>query len=64
MVILKRKKEVLPREMEVVAQVASGVSYSKYCRKFFLPTSKLRKHVENICIIVQVDSKYKAVLKR
>lgn len=51
------------REVEVLEQLASGLSYTKIATNIFLSPSTVRKHIENIYRKLQVHTKLEAVEK-
>ncbi|MCM4163569.1 MULTISPECIES: response regulator transcription factor [unclassified Arenibacter] len=51
------------REVEVLEQLAKGLSYTKIAENLFLSPSTVRKHIENIYSKLQVHSKLEAVQK-
>lgn len=55
--------ELTDREVEVLEQLGSGLSYTKIAANIFLSPSTVRKHIENIYRKLQVHSKLDAVEK-
>lgn len=55
--------ELTDREVEVLEQLSSGLSYTKIAANIFLSPSTVRKHIENIYRKLQVHSKLDAVEK-
>ena len=51
------------REVDVLEQLSSGLSYTKIAANLFLSPSTVRKHIENIYKKLQVHSKIEAVEK-
>ncbi len=51
------------REVEVLEQLSSGLSYTQIANNLFLSPSTIRKHIENIYKKLQVHSKIEAVQK-
>lgn len=51
------------REVEVLEQLSSGLSYTKIADNLFLSPSTVRKHIENIYAKLQVHSKLEAIQK-
>jgi len=51
------------REIEVLEQLSSGLSYTVIAENLFLSPSTVRKHIENIYQKLQVHSKIEAVQK-
>lgn len=51
------------REIDVLEQLSSGLSYTKIAKNLFLSPSTVRKHIENIYKKLQVHSKIEAVQK-
>ncbi len=51
------------REIEVLEQLASGLSYTKIAANIFLSPRTVRKHIENIYRKLQVHSKLEAIEK-
>lgn len=51
------------REVEVLEQLSSGLSYTQIAENLFLSPSTIRKHIENIYKKLQVHSKIEAVQK-
>ena len=52
-----------PREIDVLEQLAQGLSYTVIAQNMFLSPSTIRKHIENIYSKLQVHSKLEAVQK-
>lgn len=61
--IEKEKIELTPREIDVLEQLAQGLSYTIIAENLFLSPSTVRKHIENIYSKLQVHSKLEAVQK-
>lgn len=61
--IEKEKIELTAREIEVLEQLAQGLSYTIIAENLFLSPSTVRKHIENIYTKLQVHSKLEAVQK-
>lgn len=61
--IEKEKIELTPREIEVLEQLAQGLSYTIIAENLFLSPSTVRKHIENIYRKLQVHSKLEAIQK-
>lgn len=62
----EKDKEVISlskREIEVLEQLSSGLSYTQIADNLFLSPSTVRKHIENIYKKLQVHSKIEAVQK-
>ena len=59
----KEKIELTSREVEVLEQLAQGLSYTIIAENLFLSPSTVRKHIENIYTKLQVHSKLEAVQK-
>ncbi len=59
------KEEIIlsPREIEVLEQLSTGLSYRIIADHLFISPSTVRKHVENIYSKLQVHSKLEAVQK-
>ncbi len=51
------------REIDVLEQLAQGLSYTVIAQNMFLSPSTIRKHIENIYSKLQVHSKLEAVQK-
>jgi len=51
------------REIEVLEQLSTGLSYTAIAKNLFLSPSTIRKHIENIYKKLQVHSKIEAVQK-
>ncbi|MCL6217859.1 response regulator [Zunongwangia pacifica] len=51
------------REIEILEQLAVGLSYTKIAENLFISPSTVRKHIENIYKKLQVHSKLEAVEK-
>ncbi|MDX1461923.1 MAG: response regulator transcription factor [Marinirhabdus sp.] len=51
------------REIEVLEQLSTGLSYTAIAKNLFLSPSTVRKHIENIYKKLQVHSKIEAVQK-
>jgi DNA-binding NarL/FixJ family response regulator len=51
------------REIEVLEQLAKGLSYGVIATNLFLSPYTVRKHIENIYTKLQVHSKLEAVQK-
>ncbi|MBX2827951.1 MAG: response regulator transcription factor [Flavobacteriaceae bacterium] len=62
---LKDKEEISlsKREIEVLEQLSTGLSYTSIADNLFLSPSTVRKHIENIYKKLQVHSKIEAVQK-
>lgn len=61
--IEKEKIELTAREIDVLEQLAQGLSYTIIAENLFLSPSTVRKHIENIYNKLQVHSKLEAVQK-
>lgn len=61
--IEKEKIELTAREIDVLEQLAQGLSYTIIAENLFLSPSTVRKHIENIYTKLQVHSKLEAVQK-
>lgn len=61
--IEKEKIELTSREIDVLEQLAQGLSYTVIAENLFLSPSTVRKHIENIYSKLQVHSKLEAVQK-
>lgn len=61
--IEKEKIELTSREIDVLEQLAQGLSYTVIAENLFLSPSTVRKHIENIYTKLQVHSKLEAVQK-
>lgn len=59
----KGKIELTSREIDVLEQLAQGLSYTIIAENLFLSPSTVRKHIENIYSKLQVHSKLEAVQK-
>lgn len=59
----QEKIELSTREIEVLEQLAQGLSYTIIAEHLFLSPSTVRKHIENIYKKLQVHSKLEAVQK-
>lgn len=59
----KEKIELTTREIDVLEQLAQGLSYTIIAENLFLSPSTVRKHIENIYLKLQVHSKLEAVQK-
>lgn len=59
----KEKIELTSREIDVLEQLAQGLSYTIIAENLFLSPSTVRKHIENIYLKLQVHSKLEAVQK-
>lgn len=57
------KIELSSREIDVLEQLAQGLSYTFIAENLFLSPSTVRKHIENIYSKLQVHSKLEAVQK-
>ena len=55
--------ELSNREVEVLEQLAQGLSYTTIAKNIFLSPSTVRKHIENIYKKLQVHNKLEAVQK-
>ncbi|WP_445720077.1 response regulator [Flavobacterium sp.] len=61
--IYKEEINLTTREIEVLEQLAQGLSYTVIAENLFLSPSTVRKHIENIYSKLQVHSKLEAVQK-
>ncbi|WP_438966279.1 response regulator [Flavobacterium sp.] len=61
--IENEKIELTSREIDVLEQLAQGLSYTVIAENLFLSPSTVRKHIENIYSKLQVHSKLEAVQK-
>ena len=60
--IAEQEKNILSkREMEILEQVANGLSYTQMADKMFISPGTVRKHIENIYQKLQVHTKLEAV---
>lgn len=59
----KEEISLSKREIEVLEQLATGLSYTVIAERLFLSPSTVRKHIENIYKKLQVHSKIEAVQK-
>lgn len=59
----KEKIELTTREIEVLEQLAQGLSYTIIAENLFISPSTVRKHIENIYSKLQVHSKLEAIQK-
>ena len=62
----KKEEEIIklsPREIDVLEQLAQGLSYTIIAENLFLSPSTVRKHIENIYTKLQVHNKLEAVQK-
>lgn len=59
----KEEINLTPREIDVLEQLAQGLSYTIIAENLFLSPSTVRKHIENIYSKLQVHSKLEAVQK-
>ena len=55
--------EISRREVEVLEQLAKGLSYTKIAENLYVSPSTVRKHIENIYKKLQVHNKLEAVKK-
>ncbi len=55
------KSTLSKREMEILEQVANGLSYTQMADKMFISPGTVRKHIENIYQKLQVHTKLEAV---
>lgn len=60
---VKEEINLTPREIDVLEQLAQGLSYTVIAENLFLSPSTVRKHIENIYSKLQVHSKLEAVQK-
>lgn len=61
--VAKEEIHLTPREIDVLEQLAQGLSYTVIAENLFLSPSTVRKHIENIYSKLQVHSKLEAVQK-
>lgn len=61
--IAKEEINLTAREIDVLEQLAQGLSYTVIAENLFLSPSTVRKHIENIYSKLQVHSKLEAVQK-
>ena len=61
--IAKEEINLTAREVDVLEQLAQGLSYTVIAENLFLSPSTVRKHIENIYSKLQVHSKLEAVQK-
>ena len=62
----KKEEEIIklsPREIDVLEQLAQGLSYTIIADNLFLSPSTVRKHIENIYTKLKVHNKLEAVQK-
>jgi DNA-binding NarL/FixJ family response regulator len=59
----KEEISLSTREIEVLEQLSTGLSYTAIANNLFLSPSTVRKHIENIYRKLQVHSKIEAVQK-
>ena len=59
----KEEVSLTTREIEVLEQLGTGLSYTIIAERLFLSPSTVRKHIENIYKKLQVHSKIEAVEK-
>ena len=59
----KEEINLTSREIDVLEQLAQGLSYTVIAENLFLSPSTVRKHIENIYSKLQVHSKLEAVQK-
>ncbi|MDG2432607.1 response regulator transcription factor [Flavobacterium sp.] len=59
----KEEINLTAREIDVLEQLAQGLSYTLIAENLFLSPSTVRKHIENIYSKLQVHSKLEAVQK-
>ncbi len=62
----KKEEEIIklsPREIDVLEQLAQGLSYTIIAENLFLSPSTVRKHIENIYTKLKVHNKLEAVQK-
>jgi len=59
----KEEINLTAREIDVLEQLAQGLSYTVIAENLFLSPSTVRKHIENIYTKLQVHSKLEAVQK-
>ncbi|GAB5399075.1 MAG: response regulator transcription factor [Aureisphaera sp.] len=59
----KEEISLSKREIEVLEQLSTGLSYTSIASNLFLSPSTVRKHIENIYKKLQVHSKIEAVQK-
>ncbi len=53
--------DLTPREFEVLKMVVDGLSYAAIGEQMFISTGTVRKHIQNIYLKMQVNSKAKAI---
>jgi DNA-binding NarL/FixJ family response regulator len=61
--VIEEKINLTTREVEVLEQLAKGLSYILIADNLFISPSTVRKHIENIYTKLQVHSKLEAVQK-
>ena len=61
--IAKEEINLTSREIDVLEQLAQGLSYTVIAENLFLSPSTVRKHIEHIYSKLQVHSKLEAVQK-
>ena len=61
--VAKEEINLTSREIDVLEQLAQGLSYTVIAENLFLSPSTVRKHIENIYSKLQVHSKLEAVQK-
>ncbi|WP_264560489.1 response regulator [Flavobacterium sp. N2270] len=61
--VAKEEINLTAREIDVLEQLAQGLSYTVIAENLFLSPSTVRKHIENIYSKLQVHSKLEAVQK-
>ncbi len=61
--VAKEEINLSSREIDVLEQLAQGLSYTVIAENLFLSPSTVRKHIENIYSKLQVHSKLEAVQK-
>lgn len=59
----KEEISLSSREIDVLEQLAAGLSYTVIADNLFLSPSTIRKHIENIYKKLQVHNKLEAVQK-
>jgi DNA-binding NarL/FixJ family response regulator len=62
-VLIEKDYELTKREMEVLEQIAKGLSYDQISENLFISYGTARKHVENIYKKMQVHNKVEALEK-
>ena len=62
-VVIEKDYELTKREMDVLEQIAKGLSYDQISENLFISYGTARKHVENIYKKMRVHNKIEAIEK-